>query len=129
VRLKALFLLLSGFILFSTPGFAHHSFAAHFIVDEVVEFSGTVTKFYWRNPHAFIFLDVENEAGEIEEWRVEMSNTIGLTRRGWNKNTIAVGDKLHITGNPARVTSRHMAHIKTLKRESDGFEYTTQTRQ
>ena len=102
---------------------AHHSFAAHFLPDETVEVKGTVKQFYWTNPHAFIFLNVENESGEIEEWRIEMSNTIGLTRRGWDKETIKQGDVLHITGNPARVASRHMLHIKTLQRESDGLAY------
>ena len=116
----AVFLLSSGI---SSPGFAHHSFSAHFVEDEVVELEGTVKKFYWANPHAFIFINVVNEAGEEEEWRIEMGNTIAMSRRGWDKNTIETGDKLHVTGNPARVISRRMIHLKTLKRESDGFEY------
>ena len=36
--------------------------------------------------------------------------------------------RLHITGNPARVTTRHMIHVKTLKRETDGFEYSSEAR-
>lgn len=112
------FMLISGF-----PSSAHHSFSAHFTDDETVEIKGTVKKFYWSNPHAFIFLNVESIHGEIEEWRIEMSNTIGLSRRGWDKDTISTGDILSITGNPARVKSRRMIHMKTLKRESDGFEY------
>lgn len=123
IKFKIGLLLLAGLLTNSVTSFAHHSFSAHFLSDESVAVTGTVKKFYWSNPHAFIFLNVVNEAGEVEEWRLEMSNTIGLSRRGWNKNTIAIGDKLHITGNPARVTSRRMVHVKTLKRESDGFEY------
>ncbi|MBF8269250.1 MAG: hypothetical protein HW386_959 [Gammaproteobacteria bacterium] len=107
---------------------AHHSFAAHFHSDQVVEVTGTVKNFFWTNPHAFIFLEVVNAAGETEEWRLEMSNTIGLSRRGWNKTTIATGDRLHVTGNPARVASRHMIHVKTLQREADGFEYSSESR-
>jgi len=120
--------MLVGLLINSSNLAAHHSFAAHFLADEVVEITGTVKNFYWANPHAFIFLNVVNAAGEIEEWRLEMSNTIGLSRRGWNKDTIVTGDKLHITGNPARVTSRKMIHVKTLKRESDGFELTETAR-
>jgi len=112
-----------------TVALAHHSFAAHFIADEVVEVKGTVKKFYWANPHAFIFLNVVNTAGETEEWHLEMANTIALSRRGWDKNSLAPGDVLHVIGNPARVSSRHMIHVKSLKRESDGFELVEQPRQ
>ena len=121
-------ILSASFLCNSLPVTAHHSFAAHFIADQVVEINGTVKKFYWSNPHAFIFLNVVNTAGEIEEWRLEMSNTIGLSRRGWGKNTIVTGGKLHITGNPARATTRPMIHVITLKRETDGFEYSSEAR-
>ena len=107
---------------------AHHSFAAHFVPDQVIEVSGTVKKFYWANPHAFIFLNVINEQGITVEWHLEMANTIALSRRGWDKDTIAEGDMIVVTGNPARVESRHMIHVKTLKRDADGFEYESETR-
>ena len=118
IRISAFLLTVTA----ATGANAHHSFAAHFDSSQKIEITGTVKQFYWTNPHAFIFLDVKNEAGESEEWRIEMSNTIGLSRRGWDKNTIVTGDILHVTGNPARVASRHMVHIRTLKRESDGLE-------
>lgn len=121
IRIKIL--IAGAMLLTCVTAQAHHSFAAHFLSDQTVEIQGTVKQFYWTNPHAFIFLNVENEAGDIEEWRIEMSNTIGLTRRGWDKQTFKKGDYLVITGNPARVASRRMIHIKTLKREADGLEY------
>ena len=50
---------------------AHHAFAAEFDNGKPVRLEGTVTKWEWINPHAWINLDVTNEAGEVEKWRVE----------------------------------------------------------
>lgn len=107
-----------------TPlGVAHHSTPANFVVDENVTLDGIVTQFYWRNPHAFIFMAITNDAGETEEWHVEMSNTIGLTRRGWTPETLQPGDVLTVIGNPARDPARRMVHIQSMTRASDGFAY------
>ena len=42
------------------PVNAHHSFAAVFDVDTSVAVSGTVTKVEWMNPHAWIYINVDN---------------------------------------------------------------------
>ena len=47
----------------SNLSLAHHSHSM-FDHSEEVSISGTVTKFSFRNPHVFLFIDVKNENGE-----------------------------------------------------------------
>lgn len=83
------------------PAFAHHSSAA-FDLDHRVTVKGKVTKFDWANPHAFIYLDVENSKGAIEAWRVEGNSPNMLSRVGWTREIIKEGDSITVTGAPAK---------------------------
>lgn len=89
-------------IAFGAPVLAHHSFAAVFDANVVVEVTGTVTEVEWMNPHAWIHVDVKNDAGEIEKWSFELGSPNGLIRRGWSRGTIKIGDELAISGYRAR---------------------------
>ena len=78
---------------------AHHS-RGNFDLDDIVELNGTVTEYTWRNPHTFVTLAVENEAGEPEEWLLELNSIAVLTGTGWTSDTIEVGDEVTVFGNP-----------------------------
>lgn len=97
-------LLILGLLLAAaaTPVSGHHSFAAVFDADSSVEVSGTVTKLDWRNPHAWIHLDVANDDGGTDSWSFEMGSVNGLIRRGWSRNSVKPGDKITISGYRAR---------------------------
>ena len=99
---------------------AHHSFAAHFVVEETVVIEGAVKEWWFQNPHTRIYLDVTNDEGEITEWMAEGSGPNVLARRGWTKETIKVGTFLTISGNPARNESNSL-HYQILK-TADGKE-------
>ncbi len=77
---------------------AHHSFATHYILDQPIELSGTVTEITLRNPHSFIMMDVTNEQGVTEEWEVEIHSVPLMRRFGVDADTINPGDTLHIVG-------------------------------
>jgi hypothetical protein len=81
---------------------AHHSFAAEFDTNSPLRINGTVIKVDWTNPHTYIFLEVENEEGDFEEWGFEMGSPNGLMRRGWTRNTLEIGAEVIITGTRAR---------------------------
>ena len=81
---------------------AHHSFAAVFDRDSPIEITGTVTRVEWSNPHAWFFVDVENASGDIENWALEMGSPNHLRRRGWNRNSLKVGDVVTVAGSRAR---------------------------
>ena len=81
---------------------AHHSFAAEFDGDSPVELTGIVIKIDWTNPHGYIFLEVENDAGEYDEWGFEMGSPTALARRGWTRTSLPIGTEVTISGTRAR---------------------------
>jgi hypothetical protein len=81
---------------------AHHSFAAEFDAAKPFKMTGTVTKVEWQNPHTFFYIDVADEKGKITNWAMEMGSPNGLTRAGWNRNTMKPGDKVTVEGSLAK---------------------------
>lgn len=101
LKLATLFIAAAGACA-ALPTAAHHSFAAEFDADSPIAFSGIVTKIEWRNPHTFFYIDVETEDGEYENWALEMGSPNGLTRRGWTRNSLQIGDEVSIEGSRAK---------------------------
>ncbi|MDX1563154.1 MAG: DUF6152 family protein [Gammaproteobacteria bacterium] len=81
---------------------AHHAFSAEFDNDKPIRLEGTVTKWEWINPHAWINLDVVNEDGEVEQWRIEGGAPNALIRRGWTKDSLPPGTQIIVQGFLAR---------------------------
>jgi hypothetical protein len=77
---------------------AHHSFAAHFMMDEFSEVEGRVSEIQWVNPHVKIF--VEDANGDT--WEVEAGPVNLLSRMGIQHATFAIGDSIRARGNPGR---------------------------
>ena len=92
-------------LIYAVPALAHHSFAAVFDRDNPVEVTGSVTEVEWMNPHVWFHIDVENENGEIENWGFEMGSPNGLIRRGWNHNSLQVGNMISVSGVRAKDNS------------------------
>lgn len=88
-------------VLASAQALAHHSFAAEFDGDKMLDMKGVVTKVEWTNPHTYFYIEVEN-AGKHEEWAFEMGSPNGLMRRGWTKDTLAIGTEVIVKGSQAR---------------------------
>jgi len=81
---------------------AHHSFSAEFDADKPIELTGTVTGMKWSNPHAWIYLDVEDENGNVVNWAFETQAANGLIRRGWRREDLPAGTVLKVEGWQAR---------------------------
>ena len=96
-------------MIYTVPVVAHHSFAAFFDQESPIELTGTVTEVEWRNPHVWIYIDVEPVNREIENWGFEMGAMSGLIRRGWSRDSLKVGQVITITGVRARDGSQRGA--------------------
>jgi hypothetical protein len=94
----------------SRPLFAHHSSAAY-DMEHPVNMKGVVSSMEWTNPHVFIFLDVKDDNGGVEEWRVEGNSPNMLVRTGWKREMIKAGDQLLVSGAPAKNGSKVMRLI------------------
>ena len=91
---------------------AHHSFAAEFDRDMPITVTGTVTKVEWANPHARFYIDAKDDAGKTVNWDFELASPNGLMRRGWNRNSMKIGDIVDRDGpsrqeQPARRQREH----------------------
>ena len=76
---------------------AHHSYAM-FDIAKTATVTGTVAKLEWTNPHVFIWVYVPNAAREsgYDLYAFENGSPNVLLKRGWTKETFAVGEKLAI---------------------------------
>ena len=80
------------------PILAHHSFAAEYDDKKPVTLQGTITKVEWINPHIWVYLDAKDASGKAAKWQCEGGAPNSLTRNGWNKNSLKVGDAVTIDG-------------------------------
>ncbi len=104
-RLAILLLLLMGGFAAARPLSAHHSSAGYDMEHPVVR-KGVVTSMEWTNPHVFIYMDVKDDSGNVEQWRVEGNSPNMLFRAGWRKEMIKAGDVLEVTAAQAKSGSK-----------------------
>ena len=88
-------------VMASGPLFAHHGNAAYDNVKTVVV-KGTVTEWFWANPHCFLKFDVQDENGQVVHWVAETSNPPDMINRGWTKYSFKAGDQVTVTLEPVK---------------------------
>lgn len=76
------------------PALAHHSFDAEYDASKTATLTGIVTKVDWINPHAFISITFKDESGAARNFTVELGPPYALTRGGWKRDTVKIGDKV-----------------------------------
>ena len=91
---------------------SHHSFTAEFDSKKPVTLTGTLTKLEWMNPHAYLYVDVP-DGGAAANWAVELGSPNGLTRLGWRRTTLQVGERITIEGTLARFKP-HLANARSV---------------
>ena len=95
------------------PLLAHHAFSSEYDENKVVTFKGTVTKIEWTNPHARFFVDVVNPDKTVTSWSFELASPNSLTREGWDRHTLTVGDAISVSGFAAK-SGKTMASTRTV---------------
>lgn len=86
----------------SAPVLAHHAFAAEFDRKKPITLLGKLSKVEWVNPHTWFHIDVTDSSGKVVKWRVEGAAPNQLMRRGWNRNSLKLGEQVTIEGFRAR---------------------------
>ena len=81
---------------------AHHAFAAEFDANRPVEFTGTITKMEWVNPHVWLHMDVKKPDGTTESWAFEAGTPNVLFRRGLTKQSLLPGTVVRVDGYQAK---------------------------
>ena len=107
--MKSKFMILSGvilgFLMVSTPAFAHHGNSAYDMSKTVAQ-KATITKFEYSNPHTQVYYDVTDDKGNVEHWVAETTNPAMLNRVGWSKETLKPGDQVVLWVNPNKVGAK-----------------------
>lgn len=94
--------------LLSPRSFAHHSFAAEFDYDATGTIEGEVVEVLFVNPHARYFVAVKDADGNEVVWDAQTRSLSALTRVGWDRDTIRVGDSVRLQGNLGRDHTRKL---------------------
>jgi hypothetical protein len=92
----------------SLPVLAHHNYRLRYDYDVAITLTGIVTKFDWKNPHVEIYLEVEDESGNVTNWTMPTAAPGVFNRIGFDPDTVLSGDELIVTGAPARNGSNEM---------------------
>ncbi len=95
-----------GMLSAGLPVSAHHSVALQYDMTREITLVGAIVDLEWRNPHAWLHLEVENNDGTLELWRIEFSSANSLYRRGWRPANLPIGSIVTVHGLPARDGSR-----------------------
>lgn len=105
----------------AVPAWAHHSFAASYDENKRITIEGELVAFDYRNPHAWVTLNVADAQGNPVLWQAEWRSPVRLEQDGISKDTLRPGDHILITGSPGKTAADHRIHLKTIERPSDGF--------
>jgi hypothetical protein len=111
---------LAATLLIAAPALAHHS-TAMFDMAHPVTLTGTVVTFDWANPHSYIRLDVQSDAGMVERWDVETHAISLLSRKGWTRQSFAAGDVITVTGGALRDGKKTIRLLRGTK--ADGWKF------
>jgi hypothetical protein len=101
-------------VLFSNGTIAHHSKALQYDLTKKITIMGIISEMEWRNPHSWLSIEVENQSGRKETWRVEFGGANSLYRRGWRRDDLPIGKRVTVHGLPARDGSRQMEGEKVI---------------
>ena len=116
-------MMVAGLLLVTAaPSFAHHSFAAEFDGNNCKDFTGTLTKIEWTNPHGFFFMDIKDPSGKVANWSFQTYALITLRRAGTSKELFMqnVGKEVWVRGCLAKNGKQNDAAAGSLKFASDG---------
>jgi hypothetical protein len=103
---------------------AHHSFA-EFDTETTITLQGVVKEVWFNNPHIRYYVAVAGEDGSEVVWDAHGPAPNRLIRNGWNEDSIKVGNRVTLIGNPMHdrtprmnLTRVVLADGTTLPRES-----------
>lgn len=101
----------------------HHSFAAYYFEDQIVEIEGAVSQIEFKAPHVWVHLNARDDAGKSRMYSAEWANPTRLERDGITRDTLKVDDTVHMWVSPSREASDNRVHLRRIHRPSDGWRW------
>jgi len=84
------------------PVTAHHSFAAEFDASKAIRVRGSLVDIQWTNPHTYFYLNVTDDQGKVVKWACEAGAPGALSRRGFKRGDLKLGDTIVVDGYRAK---------------------------
>ena len=97
-------------MLLPLPLAAHHGGAAYEVGKPVI-LKGTVTQWYYSNPHCLLTLEVRGEDGAVVTWIAETQGPSIMFAAGYRRDSFKPGDQVTVTVDPAK-NGRPVGHIR-----------------
>ncbi len=94
------------------PLLAHHSFAAEFDARQAIRLNGALTKIQWTNPHSYFYIDVKEDNGVVVGWGCEAASLGALSRQGFKRGDVKLGDTIIVDGYRAKDGARLIAAMR-----------------
>jgi DNA/RNA endonuclease YhcR with UshA esterase domain len=102
------------------PGASAHHSTSMYDMEHPSTFKGVVTRVEWTNPHGYIYLNVKNDKGGVDEWAMEINSPNFLRHNGWTSTTVKPGDVITVNGGAAKSGAKTMRCTSVVL--ADGLE-------
>jgi hypothetical protein len=100
-RLITVFIAPVALLVVSVPLSAHHANAV-FDVGKRITVTGTVTEWFWANPHCLLRLNVKDANGQVLNWVAETQAPPNMIPFGWSKQSFKPGDEVTVILEPVK---------------------------
>ena len=94
---------------------AHHSSAAVYDRDKIIEAEGDITEVSWSNPHVRFKMRGAEPGGRERVWEIESNSVSIVSRFGLREDLVAVGAHVKLAGNSGRARDDIRAVLDALK--------------
>ena len=110
-------------LLAASSAWAHHSFTATYDETGRMQIEGEVAQFLFRNPHSMIHVTAPDAAGTMQRWAIEWAGVGTLSGEGVTRETLRIGDRVVVSGNPGRNPVDHRLRLLSIERPLDGWKW------
>ena len=109
---------------YAVSAWAHHS-PAMYEATERITLVGTVEGLQWNNPHVWLYLVVEDEQGQKNNWTLEGGAPATLIRQGWPSGSPKPGDEITVIIRPLKTGARGGLIREVTFADGSEFVYTS----
>jgi hypothetical protein len=95
------------------PAFSHHGNIIYDL-NSFLTLQGKVSRYVWRNPHVYVYVETTSDTGEPVVWQLEGDATPIMFRSGWTPTMLEPGDPVVVSINPDKNADRQQGLIVSL---------------
>lgn len=108
MRIKAAVWIAGMMLLAMAPAAGAHHSVSMYDMEHPSTYKGVVSRIEWTNPHAYVYLEVKDDKGQVQEWAMEINSPNFLRHNGWTSTTVKPGDIITCTGGAAKSGAKTM---------------------